>query len=390
MITREKVAAPDLFSEQSGVISFAGGMPNLSVIPWHQLADDTDRLLRLGGPTVLQYTTPTVSRGLRRAIDALMAMRGVPRDPRSVITTAGSQMGLAAVAQLLVRPGDVVVCEAPTYPGAISAFTAAGARIVPVDITAGLTAESVTAALEGAGARVAFYYTNPVLHNPTGRTLTADERAAVVSVCRSRGVTIVEDDPYGLLGFDPEVAQPDSYVAIAPDTIYLGTFSKVFAPGLRVGWISAPDQLCDDLAFVVEAMTLAPPTLNHAIVAGFFSLGDWRGLIDDYRAAYLRQSCAMTDGLTELLGTESPWKWDKPSGGFYVWLTHRDTGVDARDLLPVATAAGANFVPGAFFGADGAYRNCIRLCFSANDEQQTAEGIRRLAPVLREFRGATR
>jgi 2-aminoadipate transaminase len=389
VITREKVAAPDLFSEQSGVISFAGGMPNLSVIPWHQLADDTDRLLRLGGPTVLQYTTPTVSRGLRRAIDALMAMRGVPRDPRSVITTAGSQMGLAAVAQLLVRPGDVVVCEAPTYPGAISAFTAAGARIVPVDITSGVTVESVTAALGAADARVAFYYTNPVLHNPTGRTLTAEERAAVVSVCRSKGITIVEDDPYGLLGFDPAATQPDSYVAVAPDTIYLGTFSKVFAPGLRVGWISAPDHLCSDLAFVVEAMTLAPPTLNHAIVAGFFSLGDWRGLIDDYRAAYRRQAQAMTQGLTELLGDESPWQWDEPSGGFYVWLSHRDTRVDTRELLPVATAAGANFVPGAFFGADGAYRNCIRLCFSANDEQQTAEGVRRLAPVLRDFQGAT-
>ena len=140
----------------------------------------------------------------------------------------------------------------------------------------------------------------------------------------------------------PMVSVITPYVGAAPDTIYLGTFSKVFAPGLRVGWISAPDHLRDDLAFVVEAMTLAPPTLNHAIVAGFFSLGDWRGLIDDYRAAYRRQAKAMTDGLAEHLGAGSDWHWDEPEGGFYVWLTHRDQAVDTRDLLPIATAAGAN------------------------------------------------
>nr|WP_279671709.1 PLP-dependent aminotransferase family protein [Flexivirga meconopsidis] len=338
-------------------------------------------MLLLGGATILQYTTPGISKGLARAIDSVMAASGVPADPRSVIPTAGSQMGLAAIAQSFAREGQVIACEAPTYPGALAAFRAAGARIVSIDITGGLTEESLAAQLDAAPERPALYYTNPNFHNPTGATHDRVSRELIAAACADRGVRIVEDDPYGLLSFDGEPT-PVPFAELAPSTIYLGTFSKIFAPGLRIGWISAPEDVRARLAHVVESMTLSPAPLNHAIAAGFFALGDWKGLVADYRDTYRRQGAAMTRALAETFGDASGWTWNEPGGGFYVWLTHDDVSLDARDLLPMAATEGVSFVPGAFFSAQDDYRNCLRLCFSANSPDKTEEGIARLARAL--------
>lgn len=382
--TRPAVEMPRLFERGGDLISFAGGLPDLDVLPLDVLSAQLSRLLRLGGKLALQYTTPHVAGALVPAITDLMAREGGRTTAENLVPTGGSQMGLMAVALGLAAPGETVLCQTPAYPGAAAAFRTAGLHphAVPEDAE-GLDPEGLRETvrrLRADGRTARLLYCNPTFQNPTGATLSVARRQELLTVARELDLLIVEDNPYGLLGFDGRTT--DTLQGLDPDrVIYLGTFSKVFAPGLRCGWIAAPAELASTLRRTTEIMALSPSALAQAALAAFHTRSGWTDLVDAYRASYRERSTLMADALDAELGTDGPWSWQRPDGGFYIWLRHRD-GVDTNTFADAAAEHGVSFVPGSHFGIGGENADALRLCFSHVPKKRIAEGISRLAAAL--------
>lgn len=387
-VTIRRVDMPQLFQQDAGTITFAGGLPDLSVLPADVISTAANRLLRLGSRVLLQYTTPHVATRLVPGIADLAAREAMTVTAERLVPTSGSQLGLAIVSRVLgTGDGDVMLVDSPTYPGALSAFSAAGLDPVPVaSDTSGPAPEALAAAVateRSAGRRVAGFYCTPTFHNPTGRTMTLERREALVACCQTLGVTIVEDNPYGLLAFDGQTWP--ALKSLAPDNVvYLGTFSKIFAPGTRVGWIDAPVAVVDDLRAVSEIFTLSPSALNQALIAEFHRSQGWNDLLAGYRTSYAQRAQLMSATLTEQLAANDDqglWHWDEPTGGFYLWLQHLG-GADAMTVARFAAAAGVTVVPGTHFSTGGDHRSALRLCFSNPSHADIVTGATRLASVL--------
>jgi DNA-binding transcriptional MocR family regulator len=258
----------------------------------------------------------------------------------------------------------------------------------------GLVPEALRQALARSaetGRRVKFCYTEPTYHNPAGVTLTAQRRAEVLAICADFDVLVVEDNPYGLLGFGgdpPRALRADE----AGRVVYLGSFSKTFAPGLRVGWVLAPHAVREKLVLAQESSTLCPPAFSQAVVSAYLSRHDWRGQIKQFRELYRERRDATLDALSEHMPASA--RWTRPDGGFYVWLTLPE-GLDAKAMLPRAVTARVAYVPGTAFYADGFGSRCMRLSYCHPPPARIREGVRRLAAVmtdeleLRETFGAT-
>jgi 2-aminoadipate transaminase len=240
--------------------------------------------------------------------------------------------------------------------------------------------EAKVKALQAAGKRIKFLYTIPNFNNPSGITLAAGRRQQVVDICRKANILVLEDNPYGLLRFDGEPLAP-LRAANPADVIYMGSFSKIFAPGLRIGWALVPEHLQRRYYLASEAVTLCPPTLNQMLVSAYLRDYDWRGQIETYRGLYAERCRAMLAALEEHMPAGA--SWTSPEGGFFVWVTLPE-GVDTYPLLKKAIDAGVVFIPGAAFTPSAEPSNKLRLAFSAVPPDAIAEGVRRLAPVLRE------
>lgn len=388
--TRPTVEMPQLFERGGDLISFSGGLPDLDVLPMEAISAQLSRLIRLGGKLALQYTTPHVAKALVPAITDLMAREGAHATAERLVPTGGSQMGLMAIALGLASPGETVLVQTPAYPGAAAAFRTAGLNPhgIPED-TGGLSPEGLRETvlrLRADGRTARLVYCNPTFQNPTGATLSVTRREELVAVAQELDLLIVEDNPYGLLGFDGTTT--DTLQGLDPDrVVYLGTFSKVFAPGLRCGWIAAPAELAQTLRRTTEVMALSPSALAQATLAAYHARSGWTDLIDGYRRGYRERSALMADALEAELGTEGPWSWERPDGGFYIWLRHRD-GVDTAGFAAAAAEHGVSYVPGGHFGlGDGEHADALRLCFSHVPRKRIAEGISRLAAALGEGAG---
>jgi DNA-binding transcriptional MocR family regulator len=387
--SRPAVEMPQLFERRADLVNFAGGLPDLDVLPLEAISGQLSRLVRLGGRLAFQYSTPHVSKTLVPAISDLMAREGAKAAAGNLVPTGGSQMGLMAVALGLGSPGETVLCQTPAYPGAAAAFRTAGLNLcaVPED-EHGMSPEGVretVSRLRERGEVVNLLYCNPTFQNPTGATLSVARRKQLLAVCAELDLVVVEDNPYGLLSFDGELTP--TLQGLDPDrVVYLGTFSKVFAPGLRSGWIAAPEHLAPTLRGTTEVMALSPSALAQAALAAFHARTGWTELIDGYRRSYLERSQLMADALEKEFGAGSPWEWERPKGGFYIWLRHRD-GVDAGRFVKAASDEGVSFVPGAHFSIDGEHAHGLRLCYSFVPRKQIAEGVRRLAKALSEPAG---
>ncbi len=236
--------------------------------------------------------------------------------------------------------------------------------------------------MRAAGRTVRLLYVNPTFQNPTGATLSVPRRAEILTACRELDLLLIEDNPYGLLGFDGTTTT--LFQALDPQqVVYLGTFSKIFAPGLRSGWIAAPEHLRYDLARVAEIISLSPSALAQGALAAYYSRSGWTELIDRYRDSYRERCTLMADALDAELGADSPWTWQRPGGGFYLWLRHRD-GADATRYAQAAAAHGVSFVPGGHFSIDGEHNDGLRLCFSNVPRKKITEAVTRLAAALTE------
>jgi len=363
------------------VVSLAGGMPFLDGLPLDVLSDVAARVVAQRGLQALQYGSGQGDVTLREQILDVMRLEGIEAHPDDVVVTTGSQQALDLVTRIFVDPGDVVVAEAPSYVGALGVFRAYQADVVHVSLDEhGLVPEALEetlAALARDGRRVKLLYTVPNFHNPAGVSMSVERRPRILEIARRYGVLVLEDNPYGLLGFD---SAPRPAIRSLDDdgVIYLGSFSKTFAPGYRIGWAVAPHAVREKLVLASESAILCPANASQIAISTYLSTCDWQGQIKQYRELYRERRDATVSALAEHLPEAS---WNVPEGGFYVWVKLPD-GLDSKDMLPRAVTARVAYVPGTAFYYDGSGASHMRLSYCYPTPERIREGVRRLASVV--------
>jgi DNA-binding transcriptional MocR family regulator len=365
------------------VVSLAGGMPFVSALPMDEVAALMAQVVADHGAQALQYGSAQGDPHLRERICHVMAMEGIDADADDVVVTVGSQQALDLLARIFLDPGDVVVAEGPTYVTAIATFAAYQAEVAHVPIDAdGLVPEALQETLDrlaSAGRRVKLLYTVPTFANPSAVTLSAGRRARVLEICQRAGVLVVEDNPYGLLAFDGEPVR--AMRADAPaGVVYMGSFSKTLAPGLRVGWALAPPAVRDRLVLAAESAMLSHSAFAQLAVERYLATQPWPEQLKSFRELYRQRCEAMLAALAETM--PSGVSWTQPRGGFFVWM-RLPAGVDAKAMLPRAIGARVAYVPGTGFYADGSGRDHVRLSFCYPPPARITEGVQRLAQVVR-------
>ncbi len=378
-------AVRDVFelSLDPSLVSLAGGNPYLQSLPLAKLGEMANRLIVEEGMAALQYGRGQGTEELRTQICEVMAEEGITdARPENVVVTTGSQSAQDVACKVFCNPGDTVLCEDPTYVGALNTFEAYQVNVEPIQTDEhGLIPASLArriTELKQAGARIKFLYTIPNFNNPSGITLAAERRQEIVDICATENILVLEDNPYGMLRYSGEPLKP--LRAGNPDNvIYMGSFSKILAPGLRIGWALVPGHLFRRFYLAAEAVSLCPATLNQMLISEYLKGHDWRGQIDEYRTLYASRCEAMLGALDEFMPEGV--QYTRPEGGFFIWVTLPE-GIDSYALLAEGIAAGVVFIPGAAFSPHDAPSHRLRLAFSAVPEEKIREGVKRLAPVL--------
>jgi 2-aminoadipate transaminase len=371
------------------VISLAGGLPDTSTF-------DRALFMRLLGsvPTAqaLQYGPTEGLRGVREAISSVMAAEDMVTDPDDVIVTTGGQQAIDLVSKALIDPGDVVIAEAPTYPGAVPTFCAYEADVIQIEMDGdGMridALEETLVRLDREHRRPKFIYTIPTFQNPAGVTMSLPRRRRLVEIARERELIVLEDNPYGLLRYEGEplptlrsLEVPAGSTDDNDFVIYAGTMSKILSPGVRVGWLVAPRPLLAKLILGKQSSDLCSSTLTQHFVAAYFATADWHAYIDELRDLYHRRRDVILDALAEHLPAAA--SWTHPQGGLFIWVTLPDY-IDTTDLLARALAENVAFVPGEAAFADGRGQHSMRLNFSSEADDDIREGVRRIGKIVAE------
>ena len=363
------------------VVSLAGGMPFIQGLPLDFLAEMSAKLLRERGAYVLQYGGGQGEEELREMIVEVMHAEGIKAHPDDITVTTGSLAALDVMTQVFINPGDVIVAEAPSYVGALGVFRAYQANVVHVPLDEdGLIPEALEATLtklESEGKPVKFLYTVPNFHNPAGVCMSLERRPRIVEICDKHHVLILEDNPYGMLGFEDQT-MPALQTYNPDGVVYLGSFSKTFAPGYRVGWALAPHAVTQRLTLANENAVLSPTKVGQISIAEYLRTYDWMKQIKEYRAMYRERRDAMLDALSTHLPQCS---WNVPAGGFYTWVQLPE-GLDAKAMLPRATKHLVAYVSGTAFYANDEGADHMRLTNCYPTPENIREGVRRLAGVI--------
>jgi 2-aminoadipate transaminase len=361
------------------ILSMAGGLPAADLLPLEAMRRALAGVLERDGPRALQYSPMNV--GLQRWIAEYMGRRGVACRPEQVFITNGAQHGLAILSRLLLDPGTPAVIEAVTFTGVqqVTAGRGAEVRCVPTDLDTGVEVEALEAAFQQAPPpRLAVLI--PDFHNPLGVSISLEKRRAVADLVARYGVPLIEDDPYSPLRFDGEQLPPIKSFDQAGLVFYLGSFSKIIAPALRMGWLIAPQELIPRITVVRESMDLETSTLLQRAVADFLLAGELEGHLTRMAQAHRERSQAMMQALEAGLGELA--SWTRPQGGLFVWVT-LPPQVDAWELYPRALEHKVAYIPGRAFSVEGGHRNTLRLNFSNLRPAQIHEAVGRLAQVIR-------
>jgi DNA-binding transcriptional MocR family regulator len=364
------------------VVSLAGGMPFVQALPMDQLAETVKTMLLERGAQALQYGSGQGDVVLREQILEVMRDVGVLAHPDDIVVTTGSQMALDLVTRVFCDPGDVVLVEAPSYVGALGVFRAYQCDVEHVAMDdEGLVPAALSEAIvrvRASGRRIKMIYTIPSFHNPAGVSQGAQRRLEILAVAQQAGILVLEDDPYGLLGFDGEV--PRAMRADDADgVIYLGSFSKTIASGLRVGWAVAPHGVREKLVLAAESAVLCPSNFAQLTISEYLATQPWRQQVKVFRELYRERRDALLESLQAMMPEGTT--WTIPAGGFYSWLT-LPNGLDATAMLPRAIAALVAYVPGTGFYVDGQGRQNLRLSYCYPEPDRIREGVRRLAAVV--------
>src|SRR5690349_5236987 len=382
-MTTSEIRALFAVASRPEVVSLAGGSPYIAALPLDAVGEMLNQLAAEQGASSLQYGIGQGTVDLRERICEVMAISGIHgASPDDVVVTVGGQQALDLLARLFLDPGDVVLAEGPSYVGALGVFQAAQAQVkhVPMDdeglIPAAL--EEAIAAVERSGRKAKFLYTIPTFQNPAGVTLTDERREQVLDICERAGLLVVEDDPYGMLSFEGDAPLP-LRARRRDGVFYVSTFSKTFAPGLRVGWILAPHAVREKLVMMSEANILCPSAFAQGAVTQYLTTMPWREQIKSYREIYRERRDALLSALEDLMPAGTT--WTRPQGGLFVWANLPE-GLDSKAMMPRAIAARVAYVPGTGFYADGTGTGNMRLNFSFPPPARIREGVRRLAAVM--------
>jgi DNA-binding transcriptional MocR family regulator len=366
------------------IVSLAGGMPNLSALPMDMMAEVVRDLVSTNGTEALQYGSGQGHPLLREQICEVMALEGIRANPDDVIVTTGSQQALDLISRIFIDPGDVVLVEAPSYVGALGTFSQYQAAPVHVETDDdGMVPAALVEAIKSvraAGRKIKFLYLIPNYQNPTGVMLSADRRTQILEICAHEEIFIVEDNPYGLLGFD----RPSPNAMRAQDSenvIYLGSFSKTIASGLRVGWALVPQSIKDKIVIASESSILCPSNFTQLTISSYLKDQPWRDQIASFVDLYRVRRDAMLESLEAHFPKEAT--WTRPGGGFYVWVT-LPPEIDTKAMVPKAIVAKVAYVPGSAFYADGFGSWQMRLSYCHPTPERIREGVKALGAVVKQ------
>ncbi len=366
------------------IVSLAGGMPNLSALPMEMMASVVNQLILTNGAEALQYGSGQGHPKLREQICEVMALEGIRANPDDVIVTTGSQQALDLISRIFIDPGDVVLVEAPSYVGALGTFRQYEAQVVHVALDdQGLVPDALReaiASVRAGGRKIKFLYLIPNYQNPTGVLLPADRRTEILNICREESIFVVEDNPYGLLGFD----RPSPNAMRAEDSenvIYLGSFSKTIAAGLRVGWALVPPSLKEKIVIASESSILCPSNFTQLTISNYLADQPWRDQIASFVELYKVRRDAMLESLEQYFPASAT--WTKPGGGFYVWV-NLPPEIDTKLMVPKAIVAKVAYVPGTAFYADGFGSWAMRLSYCHPTPERIREGVKALGGVVKQ------
>jgi 2-aminoadipate transaminase len=372
-------------TEQPDVISLAGGLPDTSTFPAEDFAALMARVGADSSAAALQYGPTEGMLALKECIAEVMAAEGMTVEPDDLLVTTGGQQVIDLVCRALIDPGDVILAEGPTYPGAVPVFCSYQADVVQIEMDDdGMRIDRLQEALDHLdreGRTPKFIYTVPSFHNPAGVTMALDRRRALVRLARDRELLVLEDNPYGLLRYEGDPLPTLFSLDGGEYVIYLGTFSKILSPGLRLGWTAAPHPVLDKLNLGKQAADLCSAPLAQHFVVAYFAHRDWRAYLRGLVELYRRRRDTMLDALAEHLPPEAD--WTRPRGGLFVWARLPDY-IDTTDLLARALRENVAFVPGRAAFLDGRGGSEMRLNFSGVHEEDIREGVRRIGKVVRE------
>jgi 2-aminoadipate transaminase len=371
-------------TERDDVISLAGGLPDTSTFPVHSYASLMSTVAANSCARALQYGPTEGLTAVKRCIAEVMRAEGMVAQEDEMLVTTGGQQVIDLVCKTLVDPGDVVVCEAPTYPGAVPTFCAYQADVVQVTMDRdGMLVTELEATLDRLareGRTPKFIYTVPNFHNPAGVTMSLERRHELVRIASERELLVLEDNPYGLLRYEG-VPLPTLRSLDEDFIIYSSTFSKILSPGVRLGWTCAPAPVLAKMTLGKQASDLCSSSISQYFVSAYFESGPWEDYVRSLIEIYRRRRDVMLDALAEHFPREA--EWTLPEGGLFIWATLPDY-IDTTDLLARALQEHVAFVPGRAAFVDGRGGSAMRLNFSGVDEDDIREGIRRIGEVVRE------
>lgn len=365
------------------IISLAGGLPYTGVMPVEMLVELAERVFREDGPGAMQYGPTDGYAPLKHSLCMVMEEEGLRAYPEEILITHGSQQALDMLSKILLNPGDPVIVEAPSYVGALNSFMSYQPEIHTVSMDGeGLLLgelEAVLLRLRRGGRRAKFLYTVPNFQNPAGITLSAERRLGLVELAREHDLLIIEDNPYGLLRYEGEPLP--TLKSLDPQrVVYLGTLSKIFSAGLRVGWAYAPPPLLEKLLLAKQSADLCTSTLTQRMAHAYFQTQDWRATIARLVKLYRSRRDAMLESLEEFFPEEAA--WTRPDGGFFVWAS-LPPYLDTKSMLAKSVESKVAYVPGTGFYPGRRGANEMRLNFSYPEESDIREGIKRLSRVIR-------
>ena len=368
------------------VISLAGGLPDTATFPPGTFAAQMTKIAQESSAQALQYGPTEGFEETKDCILEVMGAEGMLPDPDDVLVTTGGQQAIDLVAKSLIDPGDVVICEAPTYPGAVPVFCSYEAEVIQVATDDdGMRVDELEMVLErlrGEGRRPKFIYSIPTFQNPGGMTLSLERRRRLVELARHHEVLIAEDNPYGLLRYGGDPLPPLYHLDGGDYVIYLGTFSKILSPGIRLGWAVAPPPVMEKMVLGKQASDLCTSTLTQYFVREYFAERRWLEYVGSLIEIYRARRDAMLEALGRFFPPDAT--WTVPEGGLFVWAT-LPPYIDTTDLLAKALREDVAFVPGAAAFIDGSEgSHSMRLNFSGSQEDELREGVRRIGRVIDE------
>ena len=369
-------------TQQPEIISFAGGLPAPELFPVDDIKAATDAVLEENGRVALQYGQTEGWLPLRQHIaDRLAAKNAIVTDPENIILTAGSQQGLDYIGKLFLNPGDVVVMESPSYLGAINAFNAYEPNFVEVPTDdGGMIMEELDRILTETE-NVKLIYVIPDFQNPSGRTWSLERRKKFMEIIKKHGVPAIEDNPYGDLRFKGEFLPALKSMDDEGLIIYMGTFSKILAPGYRVAWICANDEIVGKVNLIAQAAALQTSTISALVISKYLDMFDVDEHVEKIREVYKHRCELMINTMRECFPPEA--SFTDPDGGLFTWVELPDY-INTRELASKALEKKVAFVPGSGFFPNGGNNCCMRLNYSCMPDDRIVEGIHRLADVIKE------